>query len=184
MIVIMKKIQIGVIGDSSCSNEEINLAYEVGKHLALKNCILICGGRGGVMEGASKGAKENNGLIVGILPQINEKTSEANPYLDVVIPTNMGWTRNSLVAMASDGLLVIGGKSGTLSEIAFGWMYEKPIITLDNLEIPAHTWGRKLSNLALDDRRSDIILGISDPKTAVEELIKLIEEKKNRPHQI
>ncbi len=173
----MRKIQIGVIGDSSCSNQEKKLAYEIGKFIAKYNCILICGGRGGVMEGASEGCKNENGLVVGILPQIDEESSNANPFLDVVIPTNMGWTRNSFVAMASDGLVVIGGKSGTLSEIAFSWMYNKPIVSLDNELIPADRWGRKLANISIDDRRTDTILGISDPEKAVLELVNRILKK-------
>lgn len=174
----MRKIQIGVIGDSSCPKIEQDLAYEVGKFISINNCTLICGGRGGVMEGAAKGCKEAGGLVVGILPQINEGLSEANPFLDVVIPTNMGWTRNSLVAMASDGIIVIGGKSGTLSEISFGWMYDKPIISLDNEIISEDSWGRKLANSQLDDRRTDKIIGIADPETAIKELLKRIENKK------
>jgi len=173
----MRKIQIGVIGDSSCSNEEKQLSYEVGRAIAVNNCILICGGRGGVMEGASKGSKENGGLVVGILPQIDEESSHANKYLDVAIPTNMGWTRNSLVAMSSDGLIVIGGKSGTLSEIAFSWMYNKPIVTLDNEIISPDSWGRKLANITLDDRRTDKILGVADPENAVMELLKLLTKR-------
>lgn len=170
----MRKLQIGVIGDSSCSIEEQKLAYDVGSAIANNNAILICGGRGGVMEGASKGCKDNNGIIVGILPELDEKLSEANPFLDISIPTNTGWTRNSFVAMACDGLIVIGGKAGTLSEIAYGWMYNKPIISLNNNLIPADRWGMKLANTAIDDRRNDTIIGISDPTKAVEILIAII----------
>ena len=173
----MRKLQIGVIGDSSCSTDEQQLAYEVGKAIATNNAILICGGRGGVMEGASRGCKDNNGLIVGILPDFDEKSSEANPFLDISIPTNTGWTRNSFVAMSCDGLIVIGGKAGTLSEIAYGWMYNKPIISLNNNLIPADRWGIKLANTAIDDRRNDTIIGISDPTKAVAELIKIISKK-------
>ena len=173
----MRKIQIGVIGDSSCPENEQKLAFEVGISIARNNCTLICGGRGGVMEGAAKGCKEAGGLVIGILPQINELLSEANDFLDVAIPTNLGWTRNSIVAMASDGLLVIGGKAGTMSEIAFGWMYDKPIVSLDNDIISKESWGRKLVNTALDDRRSDTIIGISDPQSAVQGLVKKIQSK-------
>lgn len=170
----MKKIQIGVIGDSSCSEDERNLAYEVGKHIALNNCILLCGGRGGVMEGASQGCKDNGGIVVGILPDINDEKSDANQYLDISIPTNMGWTRNSFVAMASDGLIIIGGKAGTMSEIAYGWMYNKPLVTLDHDTIPIDRWGRKVANTALDDRRTDIIKGVSDSTQIVTELLAMI----------
>ena len=176
----MRKVQIGVIGDSSCSDAEKELAYIIGKTIAQSGCILICGGRGGVMEGASKGCKDHNGLVVGILPEFDEESSKANSYLDVAIPTNMGWTRNSFVPLASDGLLVIGGKSGTMSEIAFSWMYNKPIVSLDNEHIPKTSWGRKVANSSLDNRRSDTIVGIEDPVQAVKIILDLI--KKNRKY--
>lgn len=180
----MKKKQIGVIGYSSCTDEVSSLAYEIGKEIASQNAILICGGRGGVMEGASKGCSENNGLVVGILPGHNEEDSIANPYLDIVIPTNMGWTRNSLVAMASDGIIVIGGKSGTLSEIAYGWMYDKPIVSLDNNLIPHDSWGRKLAGKKLDDRRSDKIWSEKNPGDAVSLLISKLKIKKSNKSKL
>lgn len=175
----MRKIQIGVIGDSSTSTEVVKLAYEVGKEVAIQRAVLLCGGRGGVMLGASKGCKEHGGLVVGILPGIDEKSSEANPYLDVAIPTNMGWTRNSIVPMASDGVIVIGGKSGTLSEIAFAWMYNKPIISVNSDHIPATTWGKRLIGEQLDDRRKDMIFSEKIPKLAVQVLISKIKENRN-----
>ncbi len=178
----MRKIQIGVIGDSSCSEEEVNLANEVGKEIALHDATLICGGRGGIMEGVSQGCKENKGLVIGILPGENETDSKANAFLDVVIPTNLGWTRNSIVALASDGLIIIGGKSGTLSEISFGWMYDKPLVALTDPLIPDNTWGRKLAGKQLDDRRKDKIWEANTPKHAVELLMtKILNKRTNHP---
>ena len=176
----MRKIQIGVIGDSFCTDDVKNLAYEIGKEIALNNAILLNGGRSGVMAGASKGCKDNGGVVIGILPGINEETSEANPYLDVAIPTNLGWTRNSLVPMASDGVIVIGGKAGTLSEIAFSWMYNKPIIALTHNQIPDDSWGKRLAGERIDDRRRDTIIGIKDPKEAVLSILSQIKQKLNK----
>ena len=174
-----RRIQIGVIGDSSCSEEVVNLAYRVGKEIAINNAILLSGGRSGVMFGASKGCKENGGLVVGILPGINEADSQANEYLDVAIPTNLGWTRNSIVPMASDGIIVIGGRAGTLSEISFAWMYNKPIVSLIHESLPDESWSKKLAGIQIDNRRDDMILGIKDPKDAVSLIISKILEKNN-----
>lgn len=160
------------------------LAFEIGYEIGTNKATLICGGRGGVMEAASKGCKTANGLVVGILPESNEIKSEANPYLDIVIPTAMGWTRNSLVVLASDGLIVVGGKAGTLSEIAFAWMYNKPIISLDSEKISPEAWGRQLAGMKIDNRRKDIIFAESDPKKIVKILLEKILESKNGPPQI
>jgi len=102
--------------------------------VASKGSLIICGGLGGVMEAAARGAKEAGGLTVGILP--GSDYQEANPYIDLPISTGLGHARNALVAMNSDVLIAIGGEYGTLSEIAFGRLYGKKIISLDSWEIP------------------------------------------------
>jgi uncharacterized protein (TIGR00725 family) len=172
----MRNLQIGVIGDSSCSDDVRKLAYDVGKEIAINKATLICGGRGGVMLGASQGCKENGGLVIGILPGLDEETSEANPYLDVAIPTNLGWTRNSIVPMACDGVIAIGGKAGTLSEISYAWMYNKPIVSLVADPIPSKTWGKRLAGESLDSRRSDKIWKEERPEIAVKLLISKIKK--------
>ena len=128
----MKKIrfQIGVIGDSEIrSEEQNNLAYEIGKEIANANAILICGGRGGVMNAAAKGAWEANGLIVGILPMDNDYL-EVSPYLTVKIPTYLHWGRNPIIPLASDGIIACGGNTGTLSELAYAELFNKPIVCI------------------------------------------------------
>jgi len=108
---------IGVVGASDATREEMDVARRVGELVAEAGCILVCGGLGGVMEAASEGAKSRGGLTVGILP--SRRKSDANPFVDVPIPTGMGEARNALVAAASDALIAVGGGLGTLSEIAF-----------------------------------------------------------------
>jgi len=138
---VRKKVRIGVIGGASPDAEALETAFKVGKLIAEKGAVLICGGLGGVMEAASQGAKEAGGMTIGILPGNNP--DQANPYIDIPIATNMGHSRNSLVALNSDVLIAINGQYGTLSEIAFGCIYKKKIIGLGTWEIkgvlPAET---------------------------------------------
>lgn len=128
-----KKVRVGVIGGGSPELKFRQIAFEVGKLIAEKEAILICGGLGGVMEAASQGAKEAGGLTVGILPGNNP--DQANAHIDIPIATNMGHSRNSLVALNSDVLIAIDGQYGTLSEIAFGSIYRKKIIGLGTWDI-------------------------------------------------
>ncbi len=99
----MRKTQIAVIGynEDWCTDIAKNIAYEVGKEIALSGSVLICGGLGGVMESACKGAKDNEGTTIGILPQGNFDL--ANKYCDIVIPTGIGYSRNFIIATSVDG---------------------------------------------------------------------------------
>jgi uncharacterized protein (TIGR00725 family) len=128
-----KKMRIGVIGGSKPDKESLQTAFQVGKLIAEKGALLICGGLGGVMEAASRGAKQEGGLTIGILP--GNSHHEANPYVDVAIATGLGYSRNSLVAMNSDVLIAIDGEYGTLTEIAYGCIYGKKIIGLGTWDI-------------------------------------------------
>ncbi|MCK4368023.1 MAG: TIGR00725 family protein [Thermoplasmata archaeon] len=119
---------IGVIGGGHVSKEIGELAKDVGRRIAESGAVLLCGGRGGVMEKACKGAKEAGGLTVGILPTTDP--DDANPYVDVRIPTGMGFARNAIIAVASDALIAIGGRYGTLSEIAHALNLGKRVIGL------------------------------------------------------
>jgi uncharacterized protein (TIGR00725 family) len=127
------KLQIGVIGDSILRSEhQYEIAYEVGREIAKSGSILICGGRGGIMEAAAKGVKECNGISVGILPT-DKADKYVNPYLTVIIPTFLHWGRNPLVPLASDGVIAIGGSSGTLTELAYSDLYNKPIVCITSI---------------------------------------------------
>ncbi len=127
------KPRIGVIGGNRPQPVHLELAYQVGRLIAEKGGILICGGMGGVMEAAARGAKEAGGLSVGIIPGSN--VLESNQYIDIPIATGIGYARNALVALNADSLIAIGGEYGTLSEIAFGRIYGKKIISLESWEL-------------------------------------------------
>src|ERR687884_2013169 len=121
----MRKYQIAVIGYNKdrCTDYSRNIAFEVGKEIARSGAILICGGLGGVMEAACRGAKEKNGTTVGIIPQ--QEFSFANKFCDIVICTGMGFARDLLVATSADGIIAVGGGVGTLLELAVGYMIKK-----------------------------------------------------------
>lgn len=124
----MRKARIGVIGGGQCTREAYALALEVGRRIAERGGILISGGLGGVMEAASRGAKEAGGLTIGILPGFS--ASEANPYVDIPIVTGMSLARNLIIVRTAQVLIAIEGGYGTLSEIAFALQLEVPLVGL------------------------------------------------------
>jgi len=126
-------MNVGVIGGYRCSKKESRIAFELGKAIASEGWVLICGGGKGVMESACKGAKEKGGVTVGILPGFDSK--EANLHLSVRIPTGLGYARNILVVRASDFLVAVDGKKGTLSEIAFALNENKAVLGIDTWNI-------------------------------------------------
>ena len=129
----MSKIIIGVIGGRDVTDDLLAAAEDVGRFIAQKGYSLICGGLTGVMEAASKGAKEAGGLTIGILPQ-DDKNS-ANPYIDVPVATGMGIGRNVIIARTADALIAVGGEYGTLSEIAFALQLGKPVVGIETWDI-------------------------------------------------
>ncbi len=131
-----KKIRIGVIGGSKPDARSRQVAFNVGQLIAEKGAILICGGLSGVMEAASRGAKQAGGLTIGILQRGAKQAGgltigilpgnspqDANPNIDIPIATGLGYGRNSLVAMNSDVIIAVDGQYGTLTEIAYGRIY-------------------------------------------------------------
>ncbi len=127
------KIFIGVIGGGDCSDDVYNLAEQVGERIAQAGAILVCGGLGGVMEAASKGAKKGGGTTIGILPGIDK--SQANSYIDIPVATGLGEGRNLLVIRNSDVVIALPGKYGTLSEIGFCLALGKPMIGLSTWDV-------------------------------------------------
>jgi uncharacterized protein (TIGR00725 family) len=105
----------------------------VGRELASRGVVLVCGGLGGVMEAACRGAKESGGRTVGILPGADR--SAANPYVDVAIATGLGEARNALVVRAADALIAVGGGYGTLSEVALALKAGKRVVGLGTWDI-------------------------------------------------
>ncbi len=127
------KTCIGVLGGNIISADIAALAEEVGREIARRGAVLVCGGRGGVMEAACKGAKSERGLTIGILP--GDLRSEANPYVDIPIITGMGVARNAIVVKSSQAVIAIDGRYGTLSEIAFALQLGIPVIGVKTWEI-------------------------------------------------
>ncbi len=121
----MRKKQVVVIG-SSDETRFYEEARAIGAFIAGRGYALISGGRGGIMEAASRGAAERGGTVVGILP--GDEHGGANPYCGIVIPTGLGYARNAVNVLAADVVVAIGGSFGTLSEIAYCRTYGKPLV--------------------------------------------------------
>ena len=128
-----RKPIIGVIGSSECSPQVARMAEEVGRRIAERGGILVCGGLGGVMQAAAKGAKQAGGQTIGILPDDTAET--ANPYIDFPIATGMGYARNVIIVKTADVLIAVEGKYGTLSEVAYALIFDKPLISLGSWEV-------------------------------------------------
>lgn len=124
---------IGVVGGAAPTEAEEAAAEAVGRALAAGGAVLVCGGRGGVMEAACRGAREAGGLTVGILP--GGDRGEANPYVDIAIATGLGEARNAVIARTAQALIAIGGSYGTLSEIALALAFGKPVVGLGTWEV-------------------------------------------------
>jgi len=150
---------IAVVGSGAADVALAARAEEVGHLLALRGAVLVCGGLGGVMEAACRGAKAGGGTTLGILPGLDR--GEANPYVDVAIPTGLGEARNALVVRAADALIAIGGEFGTLSEIALALKTGKAVVGLE-------TW-----ELARGGTVSTAIVQAGTPKEAVERALQL-----------
>lgn len=128
------RLHIAVVGAGACDAAQQALAEEVGALLGRAGALLVCGGRGGVMEAACRGAKAAGGTTLGILPGLDRR--DANPWVDVAVTTGLGEARNALVVRAADALIAIGGEFGTLSEIAFALKTHKPVVGLGTWELP------------------------------------------------
>lgn len=124
---------IAVLGGRKCNSKTYQKAYEVGKGIAERGGILICGGKLGIMEAACKGAFEKGGLTVGVLPEGDK--SGANKWVKIPIPTGIGVARNSIIVRSCDAAISIDGKYGTLSEIAYCLQFGVPVCSLDSWDI-------------------------------------------------
>ncbi|MGH8014977.1 MAG: TIGR00725 family protein [Candidatus Zixiibacteriota bacterium] len=124
----MRKPVIAVIGAGKCSKKLKDMAADVGRYIAENGGVLVCGGLGGTMEGAARGAKEAGGTTIGIIPGNNK--SDANDFIDYVIVTGIGHARNILVVNSADAIVALPGKYGTLTEMAFALISGKPIVSV------------------------------------------------------
>jgi uncharacterized protein (TIGR00725 family) len=154
-----RKTIIAVIGGGKCTKVEAKYAETVGKELARQGITLICGGLGGVMEAACRGAVSEGGLTIGILP--GDSKESANPYVNIPIITGLAEARNVLIVKTAQAVIAVGGEYGTLSEIAFALKCEKPVIGLNTWSL--HKKGRQVKS----------IIVAKDPVDAVEKAVKL-----------
>jgi len=124
-----RKPVIAVIGAGKCSKKLRDMAAEVGRIVAEQGGVIVCGGMGGIMEGAARGAKEAGGTTIGILP--TDLKEDANEFIDYVIPTGFGEARNIMVVRAADAVIAFPGKFGTLTEMAFALHAKRPVISVN-----------------------------------------------------
>ena len=166
----VKKRQILVIGHNTngCTPEHEKVAYDVGFEIAKSDSVLLTGGLGGVMAAASHGAKDAGGLTLGIIPQ--DDATLANEFCDIVIPTGMGLTRDFLNALSADGIIIVGGGSGTLSEVWAAYMHKKPMVAIRNLNGPVAQY----IDGYIDHRKNVKIIGEDTAQEAVQKILELI----------
>jgi len=156
-----KKKFIAVIGGGQCTPEEAGLAEAVGREIARRGAILVCGGLGGVMEAACKGADAEGGTTIGILP--GEIRQSANPYVQIPIATGLGYARNIAVVKSAQAVIAVGGSYGTLTEIGHARQSGIPVIGLG-------TW-----SLSRNGQPDNAIITVQDPVEAVDKAIGLME---------
>ncbi len=156
---------IGVIGASDADEPTLAIAEGVGASIGRRGWHLLTGGGGGVMAAAGRGflggRGDRGGVSLGILP--SEYSAMANDFVEVPIPTGMGFARNAIVARASDGLIAVGGCSGTLSEIAFGWQFGRPIAAMST----SGGWSERLAGERLDSRFNEPIFNAKSVEEAI-----------------
>ncbi len=161
---------VGVVGPADATASLERTAEEVGRLVAEAGAVLVCGGLGGVMAAACRGAAAGGGLTVGILPGDDRRS--ANPWVAVPVATGMGELRNGLVVRGSDVLVAVGGGYGTLSEVALALKLGRPVVGLG-------TWG-----LVRPDGTSDWAVTVAtDPVSAVERAVQLARAVAGRPPQ-
>ncbi len=142
----MKKI-VAVIGGRQPQAEVEQLAHNLGKKLAKVVDYMVCGGLGGVMKAVSQGFQSSGGITIGILPGYDKK--EANPYVDIALPTGLGLARNVLVVKSADVVVALPGEAGTLSEIAYCLQFGIPVISLKSWDIPGVIKARNIPEVIL-----------------------------------
>lgn len=151
----MRRPQVVVIGASD-DTTHAKEAYLIGALIAKRNCTLLTGGRGGIMEAASRGAVENGGEVIGIIP--DDFFSGANAYCTTVIATGIGYARNSINILSGDIIIAVGGKSGTLTELTYAWQFNKPVICC----MFADGWSSRFPEIKVDDRQGSVIYKARD----------------------
>ncbi len=156
--------QVAVIGSSEADEPTLRIAELVGGVVARLGAALVTGGRGGIMAAASRGCAEAGGTVLAVTP--HQQMNEVNDYAHFHIPTAMGWARNCITGIAGDVVVVVGGAAGTLSEIAYAWMYDRPILALSCCE----GWSKRIAGQSVDHRRSDVVVDCPSVEALEKEL--------------
>jgi uncharacterized protein (TIGR00725 family) len=161
-----------VVGANTASEAILIAAENIGRGLVEAGFRVATGGLGGVMTAASRGARHadgwSDGTVIGVLPGL--VAAEANPFVDLVIPTGMNYARNTILVAMADVVIAVGGGSGTLSEIALAWQHGKPIVALDLGE----GWSARLAGERLDHRRDDLLHRAASADEAVRLAVSLV----------
>lgn len=159
---------ISVIGGEACGPDALPIAEAVGREIAKRGATLVCGGRGGVMEAACKGARAEGGHTVGIMPGRGHEDSPPNQYVEYPVFTGMGFARNVMVVLSGDAIIAIDGSYGTLSEISYALIHQVPVIGID-------TWDFNYRGFD-----GDTITRVADPAEAVDIAIARAKERRAR----
>jgi uncharacterized protein (TIGR00725 family) len=157
---------ISVIGGEDASADALRLAEETGRELGKRGVTLCCGGRGGTMEAACRGARSAGGHTIGILPGHDASESPPNPWVEFPVFTGIGYARNSAVVLTGEAVIAIDGAYGTLSEIAFALIHDKPLVGLD-------TW-----DFAYHGHNANKITRAASPQEAVEKAVAMAKQRR------
>jgi uncharacterized protein (TIGR00725 family) len=158
---------IAVIGGNSPPPHALTLAYEVGRELALRGAIVLCGGLEGVMEAVSRGVHEAGGTTVGILP--GDDPADANPFVDIPLATGLGYARNAIITKAARAVIAISGAFGTLSEIGYALADGTTVVGLD-------TW-----TFSTGGREDTSMVRATSPLEAVEKALEAARRRESQP---
>lgn len=158
-----------MIGGEGAGPETCTIAESVGRALGRRGVTLLCGGRGGVMEAACRGAREEGGHTIGIMPGGSAAESPPNAYVEFPIYTGIGFARNPIVVLSGNAVIAVGGSYGTLSELAFAMIHGVPVIGID-------TW-----DFAYHGHQSERIVRMTDPEAAVDAAIEMANAGRGTP---
>ena len=159
---------ISVIGGEAAGPEALDIAEKVGREIARRGATLVCGGRGGVMEAACRGARQAGGHTIGIMPGRGHDDSPPNQYVEFPVFTGLGFARNIMVVLSGDAVIAIDGSYGTLSEISYALIHGVPVVGIDTWDFNYHGFD------------GDSIIRLSDPGEAVEAAIARAEQRRAR----
>ena len=158
---------ISVIGGEDAPADVLHLAEETGRELGTRRVTLCCGGRGGIMEAACRGARSAGGHTIGILPGHDPSESPPNPWVEFPVFTGIGYARNSAVVLSGDAVIAIDGAYGTLSEIAFALIHGVPLVGLDTWDFSYH------------GHDANKIVRAANPQEAVEKAVEMAKQHRS-----